>query len=314
MDKVKRICRRRPTLAALAAVLLLAGALALLAAEKAERGYLGMSVRGPGRAELEKAGVMYGVRVEAVEKDGPADKAGIKEDDIILKANGEKVRNSQVLVDIISELAPGVEVKVSLHRDGKAQEVKAVLGKREPKEKIVREMQKKKYVFGSGAFLGIRLLELDSDLAPYFSVKADEGVLIMSVEKDTPAAKAGLKAGDVIVKMGEKEVQAPTDIHEALAGLKKGDKITVSVIRHGKKETIQVEPDFDRHGRSFRIYRNGPGRKAVWLENPDLEIELPTLPDLPELKVEMDRVHRELDRVKIDIDKELKEIRENFWI
>ena len=314
MDKVKRICGGRPTLAVLAAVLLMAGTLVLLAAEKAERGYLGVSVRSLDRAELEKSGVMFGVHVAGVEKNGPADTAGIKENDIIQKANGEKVRSAQVLVDIISELAPGAEVKIGLWRDGQAQEVKAALGKREQREKIFREVQKKKYAFGSGAFLGILLQELNPDLAPYFSVKANEGVLVMKVEKDTPAEKAGLKAGDVIVKMGEKTVQGSADIHNALAELKKGDKVTLSVIRHGKKETVQAEPDFDPQRRVFRIYRSGPGHDDVWLEKPDLEFEMPALPDLPDLKVEMDRVHRELDRVKIDIDKELNKIHENDWI
>jgi S1-C subfamily serine protease len=314
MDKVKRIISRPSLLAALTAVVFLAGAVALLAAEKAEHGYLGVSVRGLDRGELEKAGVMYGVRVETVETDGPAAKAGIQKNDIILKANGEKVRNSQVLVDIITELAPGAEVKVSLWRDGKSQEVKAALGKREPKDKSIREVKEKKHAFGSGAFLGIHLQELNQDLAPYFAVKAGDGVLILNVEKDTPAEKAGLKAGDVIVKMGEKTVQQAADIHEALAELKKGDKVTLSVIRRGKKESIQAEPDFDRSRRVIRIYRGGPGRDALWLEEPGLNIELPSPPDLPDLEVEMDRVRRELDRVKVEVDRKIKKYSASCWI
>ena len=67
------------------------------------------------------------------------------------------------------------------------------------------------HIFRSGGYLGIVLQELNADLAPYFSVKAGEGVLIVRVEKDTPAEKAGLKAGDVIVQMGEKTVKDADD-------------------------------------------------------------------------------------------------------
>jgi membrane-associated protease RseP (regulator of RpoE activity) len=176
------------------------------------------------------------------------------------------------------------------------------------------EVRKMKYALGSGAFLGIHLLELNPDLASYFAVNAGDGVLVMGVEKDTPAEKAGVKSGDVIVQMGDKAVQNAADIHGALAGLKKGDKVTLTVMRHGKKETIQVEPDFDRPRRVIRIYRGGPGRDAMWLEEPGLDIEMPPPPDLPDLKVEMDRVHRELDRVKVEVDRKIKKISASYWI
>ena len=314
MDKAKKVSASRRTLWAAVAVMVIAGAAVMLAAEKAGPGYLGVSVRSLDRAELEKTGVMFGVQVAAVEKDGPAAKAGIKENDIIQTVNGEKVRSAQVLVDIIAEQAPGAEVKIGLWRDGKAQNVKAALGQRQQREKVVREVRKMKYVFGSGAYLGIMLQELNADLAAYFSVQANEGVLIMSVEKDTPAEKAGLKAGDVIVQMGEKTVRAAADVHEALAALKKGDRVAIAVIRHGKKETVQAEPDFDRPQRIIRVYRDGHDRSDTQLDSPDLEIDVPPLPEMPDLEEEMERVHKELDRVKIEINKKIETISENFWI
>ena len=78
---------------AAAVVMVLAGTMALLAAEKAERGYLGVSVQSLDSAEREKLGVKNGVEVIAVEKESAAAKAGIKEDDIIQLVNGEKIRD-----------------------------------------------------------------------------------------------------------------------------------------------------------------------------------------------------------------------------
>ena len=85
------------------------GTFTLLAAEKPEHGYLGVSVQSLDSAEREKLGVKNGVEVITVEKESAAAKAGIKEDDIIQLVNGEKIRDPQDLVDIIGELAPGAE-------------------------------------------------------------------------------------------------------------------------------------------------------------------------------------------------------------
>jgi C-terminal processing protease CtpA/Prc len=323
MDKFKKLNGSMKTILAATVVMVLTGTLVLLAAEKEERGYLGVAVQSLDRAEREKLGIKNGVEVVTVEKESAAAKAGMEKNDIIQLVNGEKIHDAQDLVDIISEQDAGKTVKIGLWRDGKALEVKASLGKRERSRHFAWEGKKIKMprLIGSRAYLGVVLQELNTDLAAYFGVKASEGVLIVTVEKDTPADKAGLKAGDVIVQMGEKAVKDAAAVHKALADLKKGDVVAVVVVRHGKKETLKAEPEFNRHERIIRIFRGDKDMDSEHLEIPDLDIdipemdiEVPPLPDMSHIEEAMHHIHEKLDQAKVTIEKHLEYISESFWI
>jgi len=321
MDKLKKLNGSVKTALTVVMVLALAGTLALLAAEKSERGFLGVSVQRPDSAQRDKLGIKYGVLVVGIEKESAAAKAGILEDDVILSVNGEKIRETQSLTDIIRELAPGSALKIGLWRDGKALEVKAVLGKYERPKRITWHGVKAPKVIRSRAFLGVNLLEMEADLAAYFSTKAGEGVLITGVEKDTPAAKAGLKSGDVIVQMAGKPVKDSKEIHEALADLKKGDSVAITVVRHGKKQTLKAEPDFDRQQRVFRIFSGDKDIEIEHLELPELNIRIPEIhlqapcpPDVPDVDEITERVHEKLDKVLFKVDERLKKLGEDYWI
>lgn len=321
MDKFKKTTGSRLVILAAAVGMALVGIFALQAAEKPEHGYLGVTVQNLDGVEREKLGLKNGVEVVTVEKESAAAKAGIKENDIIQLVNGEKIRAAQDLADIIGELAPGAAVKIGFWRDGKALAETAVLGKRRHGEKFAWQGNKRSFIFSSGGYLGIVLQELNPDLAPYFNVKADEGVLILRVEKDTPAEKANLKAGDVIVQMGEKAVKDAAAVRGVLADLKEGESIAILVVRHGKKETLKAEPDFNRHQRTIRIFRSGDELGSEHLEIPDLDsdipeldIELPPLPDMSHIEETLQRTHEKLDQVKVKIEKHLEKIYENIWI
>jgi serine protease Do len=321
MEKFKKLNASWQVFLAMFVVMMLTVTLTLLAAEKPERGYLGVSVQSLGKDKREKFGVKNGMEVIAVEKESAAAKAGIKEDDVIQLVNGEKIRDAQDLVDIIAELAPGMAVKIGLWRDGKAQEVMAILDKYKGPKHFVWNDKRLPRIIRSSGYLGIVLQELNPDLAPYFSVKTGEGVLIVRVDKDTPAEKAGLKAGDVIVAMGDKTVRDAATVHEVLVDLKKGEIVAITVIRHGKKETVKAEPEFNRHKRIIRIFQDDNDMDSEHLEIPDLDIhvpemdiEVPPLPDMSHIEEAMHRVFEKLDRVKVKIEKRLDEICENFWI
>ncbi len=306
MDRFNKLSGSVKALFTVALALFLTGALVLLAAEKTaekgERGFLGVSVRSLDDDELQKLGVQHGVLVEAVEKESAAEKAGILEDDVILAVDGEKVRSPLSLTEIVRELAPGTAVKVAIQRQGKAQEVKAVLGKLErPKHFIWKSPPMLKHV-DSAPYLGVSIMDADADLASYFGVKAGEGVLVTGVVKDTAAEKAGLKAGDVIVAMGDKPVQKSGDVHKALAGLEKGATLSVTVVRHGKRETLKAVPDFDRQRRVIRIFKGGKEMDLDHLELPEMDIEIPELPEI-DAEVIVSRVREDLARTRECLDR-----------
>ena len=116
-------------------------------------------------------------------------------------------------------------------------------------------------VFGDRPMLGVQLHELDGDLAPYFKVGEDEGVLVLKVLEDSPAEKAGIRAGDVIVEVGGRKVEDIDDVFEALSsvevdsGERGGDgkdeeeTVSVKVMRKGRPKTFEVvlDDDFDLH-------------------------------------------------------------------
>ncbi|HUU05140.1 MAG TPA: PDZ domain-containing protein [Patescibacteria group bacterium] len=321
MDKLKKLNGSVKASLTVLMVLALAGTLALLAAEKSERGFLGVSVQRLDSAQCEKLGVSHGVQVVGIEKESAAAKAGIQKKDVIQSINGEKIRDPQSLSDIVRELEPGSAAKIGLWRDGKAQEVKAVLGKYKRAKRFIWHGSKLPKTIRSRAYLGVNLLEFDNDLAAYFSVKTGEGVLISGVAKDSPASKAGLKSGDVIVEMAGKPVKGSEDIHEALAALKKDGSVAITVVRHGKKQTLKAEPDFDRHQRVFRIFSGDKDIEIEHLELPELDIRIPEIimeppcpPDMPDVDEITDRVHKHLDKVLIKVDERLKKLGEDYWI
>ena len=313
MKIFKRFNAAMKTVSIAVAVLALTGTLVLLAAEKSERGFLGVSVRSLDEDERGELGISHGVGVVAVEKDSCAAAAGILKDDVIQSLNGEKTRDPRSLADAVRELEPGSQVKVGLWRDGKALEVKTALGKRERPQRLDWKVAPFAKTVRSGPYLGIGLLEPDTDLAAYFGVKAGAGVLVSGVEKDTPAAKAGLKSGDVIVQMAGKPVREGQDIHDALADLKKGERLAIEVVRHGKKETLQAEPDFDRRQRIVRIFSGGKDGEIEHLQLPELDFAIPEIdlvapcpPDLPHGEEISRHVHEKMDKAMVKIEKHLQ--------
>jgi serine protease Do len=337
MDRFKRLNGTVKAATIVALTLAMTGALLLLAAEKtpgesAKHGFLGVSVQRLDDDEREKIGVSHGVRVLDVEKESAAAQAGILEGDVIQAVNGEKVRDPQALAEIVRESAAGSTVKIGIWRGGKALEVKAVLGQLGPRRNFSWHGAPLTKIVRSRAFLGVNLLEPDADLAAYFAVPAGQGVLITTVEKGTPADKAGIKSGDVIVQMAGKAVKESGDIHGALAELKEGDSLDITVVRHGKRETLKAEPDFSRHERIMRFFGGGKDIVIDHLELPemdiaipDLDVEVPEPPDAQEIEShvqqaldhaqeKLDHAHQKLDQAKITIEKRLKHISENIWI
>lgn len=106
--------------------------------------------------------------------------------------------------------------------------------------------------------LGAQVIGISEHLRRFFGAPADAGLLVDHVLPDSPAAKAGLQTGDVIVNVGQTEVSEAWDIFEALGTAKKGDKINIRVLRNKKPKTLQA------------ILTSDPGPDMNWgdLSNP----------------------------------------------
>ena len=212
----------------------------------------------------EKAGYPHatGVFISSVAPDGPAEKAGIEDGDICYLFNGVKVEDPAHLGKLVRERKEGEKVAVVIYREGKEKKLFVKLDRRAPLPSIKDELgaysvkdlseilsdayksTNKLYLKSCArGHLGMALMDLNEDIAPYFSVKKGEGVLVFSVETDSPAAKAGIKGGDVVASVNGSAVGTASDIIGELAEIEKGDKVSFDVLRKGVKKSFELEAD-----------------------------------------------------------------------
>ena len=223
------------------AVLLLGN---LLMAGNSKKGYLGVSIEKLGKEGKQEHNVTHGVLILDVVSKSPAEKAGLKEDDIILFFGKDKIRTPDDLVEAVRNTEPGTEVTLKIVRDGKEKTISASIGKYKTGSHFSFNTGDSNVLFyagGSGIYLGVRIQEMNEDLAGYFGVKADEGLLILEVEEDSPAEGAGMKSGDVIVEIDGDPVEDADDIHDILEGFEEGETVDVTVIRKKRKQSFKVE-------------------------------------------------------------------------
>lgn len=221
-------------------------------------------------AELPEADVKAGrsgVKVQEVREGSPAASAGVKAGDIVTSFDGERVRGARQFARLVQETPAGQPVKVQVQRDGKATELtvtpEAPRSARGPMPSWPGEeggdtrfrMERMPRVrellpFGPGDFdfevmaapgrLGIGVQELTPELAEFFGV--EDGVLVTSVGKDSPGARAGLKAGDVITTVDGATVEDATDLRRRLRQDDARDA-TLGIVREKKSMSLKVTFD-----------------------------------------------------------------------
>ncbi len=221
---------------------------------------IGATVRDASSAELTAAGVSQpgGAFVIRVNEDGAAAKAGLMANDLVVEFDGEQVRSAIHLVRLVRETAVGRSVKTTLVRDKARRTVELVPTDRASividNEAIRRQVERATrnlprlrvdidpdrfgpdFPFGDRGRLGVRLLPLSDQLATYFGVK--DGVLVASVETDSPAARAGLRAGDVIVMVNNRPVNDARDVSNEIG---QGESaLSLTVMRDKKEVAIKA--------------------------------------------------------------------------
>jgi C-terminal processing protease CtpA/Prc len=207
------------------------------------KGQLGVMVQAIPDGLEEELKADFGVLVSSVTRDSPAAKAGIEKGDVIQYFEGEKIRRPSNLVDAVRETKPGAKAVIKLVRNGKKKKVTATIGELKARtfDFDWKDHKDFKFVVKGRAYLGVHLQPLNDDMAGYFHVKAGEGALVLTVEEDSPAHKAGVKSGDVIVKLGDQTVKGPGDASDVIEDMEKGDKLEITLIRHKKKKVLKAE-------------------------------------------------------------------------
>ena len=183
--------------------------------------YLGVDPRDvtPDRVAALKLNEARGIEVMMVDGDSPAGKAGLKEHDVILGFNGKRVANVEQLRRMLRETPPGRAVPLSISRAGKAVTLNVTVAKHLQMAMGMPTMPQipsdidvpNIIVLQSSSRNGVLVEDLTPQLADFFGVRNGQGVLVRSVERGSPAASAGLKAGDVIVKIGNEPITCSSD-------------------------------------------------------------------------------------------------------
>jgi serine protease Do len=196
----------------------------------ARRGWLGVKIQQVTPDIAESLGLKdaSGAMVAGVTDGGPAEKAKIRSGDIILRFDGQDVKEMHNLPRIVADADVGKEVPVVLWRDGKEVTVQTVLAERPADAQLAStdtpkptDLTKPTDISG----LGLKVAPVSQDLKDKFQLQdGQKGVVITDVSPNTPAAERGLKAGDVIMEVQQGEVASPDDVQKQVDAARKSDR------------------------------------------------------------------------------------------
>ncbi|MEW6252496.1 MAG: trypsin-like peptidase domain-containing protein [Planctomycetota bacterium] len=171
---------------------------ALSKGEAVEYGYLGVTVRQPDAVERERLGVAYGVVVQRVEPNGPADQAGLRPGDYILRYEQQAVNGPAHLAELAGQSLVGTSVRLEVLHGEKTDTLQVTVAP--------RHLNRVTLMRGSGVtWRGMRLSDVPERTTPD-SVTLPAGVLVVDVEQESPAALAAIKVGDVIADIDGRPV------------------------------------------------------------------------------------------------------------
>jgi serine protease Do len=213
-----------------------------------EVGWIGVSI-----AEQTDRGVL----VRSVEANSPAEKGGIRANDVILQYNKEDVVGVLQLTRMVNETPVGRTIDVTIRRDNREQTVKVTTERRPAafglispnrlpnissaiRDRVVRAAPNLDLLLrdGSSMTAGIRVGSLTPQLREFFGVKGDIGVLVSNVQTDSEASKAGLRAGDVIISVAGRSVSTPTDFTREFRATTGG--VALRVVRDKQERDVRI--------------------------------------------------------------------------
>ncbi len=217
------------------------------------------------KAKELKLSAERGVVLGKIVPDSPAAKAGLKENDVVMEINGQRVEGAAQFRRMIHEIPAGRSIQLSVWRDGRTQTISATLGKSQERRRAMKmvaptpgtfafrmpeipEIPSMEWngnmLFGGGQpRLGIDAEDLSGQLGTFFGAPDGEGILVRDVNSGSPAEKAGVKAGDVITSLNGERIRTVGELREKLSA-KHADKdrtVKLGVLRNKSEISLTVE-------------------------------------------------------------------------
>ncbi|HEY7578030.1 MAG TPA: DegQ family serine endoprotease [Acetobacteraceae bacterium] len=213
---------------------------------KVTRGYIGVEAQQVSQtmAKAMNLGADSGALIAGVQDDTPASKAGIQPGDVITAVNGQAVKNPRDLAVDIAAVQPGDEARLQVMHDGQSKTVTVKVGQLPGEQMASNENPQQ-----PRERLGLALAPLSPDLRNQLDVpEGTNGVVIREVQPGSPADQAGLQAGDVIVGVGGKSVNSPSDAASAIRRATKDHAVALRIIRNGEPVFVGVNLDQSNEG------------------------------------------------------------------
>jgi len=264
-----------------------------------------------------------GVEVTMVDQDAPAGKAGLKEHDVIVSINDQKVESVEQLRRLIHEIPPGRTVAIGISRDGQPMTVKAQLTERNkipdmnfhfnmpavnvppvhiPAFNMPEIDVPSIVVVHTPRSSGMLIENLTPQLGEFFGVKGGSGVLVRSVEKGSRAEQAGLRAGDVIVKVGGSKVNDSSDFTRLLRE-RTSTKAELTILRDKKEQQITLTMPEPRHTGSVK---QSDACLDLDADSACAEIRDEIASALPVVTADLRQIRPEMEKMQKDIQKNLQ--------
>ncbi len=277
-------------------------------------GYLGIMTVGITNDNLSKFGLkdVRGVGVEKVMENSPASQAGLQNGDVILRFDGEEIKSTAKLSRLIGEVSPDQKVRITILRGGNEQEITATLGKRPAfnyerfapmgnlqalpappsgefklGDDFFKNFPKEfpgggsfVWNFSSGRKLGVVAEPLTKQLGEAFGVAGGKGLLLMEVREDSPAGKAGLKAGDIILEVDGTAVSDSMELVHAVNAKKEGD-VEITFVRSKDRRKVRVTPEQAKEGELPTVFHTVPGTNGE-----KQTFVIPRAPEMPSAPVQ----------------------------
>jgi C-terminal processing protease CtpA/Prc len=264
-----------------------------------------------------------GVLIVEVIEDTGADRAGLKNKDIIIEINGEKIGSVDDIQNEVKKTRPGEKIEMKIFR-GKSKK-NMLVEVTEKKRRSARHYPRKwvQFMNNDRPWIGIHMQDLNPQMAEYF--KVEHGVLITEVTEDSPAERSKLKAGDVIITWEKRQIEDTKDLLKRLDKSEPGDEVTLTIMRNGKKKKKKITPvepkddsntlfgfSFDEDDSGDIIFRMRNKRMPSWPffhQRPDIEdsenhhtqrkFDMEIYDgEIGELKEELRQLRKELEELK----------------
>lgn len=195
-------------------------------ATEVDRPRLGVAISAMPQADLEAMSLEYGVKIDEILDGSVAKAAGLLVGDVVTAVDGRPAYSPERMQYLIEQSTDAA--MLTLMRGDESLKLTAAFAPPKASGMTGR------------AVLGIRIQEMTTDLKEAFGSEDDRGVLIAQVMRNSAASRAGLRAGDVLVSVGDDRIVAVENVHSALRGHSPGDSLEVAIVRDRQESTVQV--------------------------------------------------------------------------